>query len=95
MNAASTARYPAAVLRPPEPLYRAVVCATSNELATNGCERARAAYAIDLPAGRVPRTACHLHAGDVLAERPAVTERKRRSVPDTIFRSFRRFFGGD
>jgi penicillin-binding protein 1A len=94
MNAASAARYPATAFRPPEPLYRAVVCATSNELATNGCERARAAYAIELPGSRVPRTSCHLHGGSVLAERPA-TDRRRRSVPESIFRSFRRFFGGE
>jgi penicillin-binding protein 1A len=94
MNAASVNRYPANAFRPPEPLYRAVVCATSNELATNGCERARAAYSIELPGSRVPRTSCHLHGGSVLAERPT-TDRRRRSVPESIFRSFRRFFGGD
>jgi len=94
MNTASANRYPALAFRPPEPLDHALVCATSNELATDGCERARAAYAIDLPESRVPRTSCHLHGGSVLAERPT-TDRRRRSVPESVFRSFRRFFGGE
>jgi penicillin-binding protein 1A len=49
MNSAPNTRYPATAFPPPGPLASVAVCATSNELATTGCERARTAYSIELP----------------------------------------------
>ena len=93
MNAASLTRYPVTAFPAPGPLQRTTVCATSNELATTGCDRARTAYTIDLPESCVPKNVCSLHAGGVLTESPR-EDRGRRTVPESIFRSFRRFFGG-
>ncbi|HYR59077.1 MAG TPA: PBP1A family penicillin-binding protein, partial [Chthoniobacteraceae bacterium] len=53
MNAASPQRYPAQPLQCAEPTRRVSVCATTNELATNGCERAGTAYAVELPESHV------------------------------------------
>jgi penicillin-binding protein 1A len=94
MKAASPQRYPATDFRPPVPLRRATVCSISNELATSGCDRAGTAYGIDLPEGRHPRDPCSVHRGGILASesRPAG---QKRSVPQSIFRSFKKFFGGD
>ena len=94
MKAASAKRYPAEEFRPTVALRRAAVCSLSNELATSGCERAGTAYTIDLPTGRIPRDGCSLHRGGVLAS-DDVGEGKKRSVPQNIFRSFKKFFGGD
>jgi len=94
MNSAPNTRYPATAFPPPGPLASVAVCATSNELATTGCERARTAYSIELPPSCIPRTVCSIHGGGVLAEAPR-DQGRRRSVPESVFRSFRRFFGGE
>ena len=51
---------------------------------------------MELPESRVPREACDVHQGGVMAdvERGADGEPKR-TVPQSIFRSFKKFFGGD
>ena len=91
MKAAPAARYPATAFPAPANLQRGVsVCAISNELATGACERADSAYTIDLPPSCVPRDACPVHRGEVLTE-----EKPKRSVPQSIFRSFKKFFGGN
>ncbi len=94
MNGASPQRYPARDFKPPVPLRRATVCAVSNELATAGCERAGTAYTADLPETRVPQDACGIHQGGVMADAEREREPKR-SVPQSILRSFRKFFGGE
>ena len=90
MKAAPAARYPATAFPQPANMQRVNVCAISNELATAACERADAAYAIDLPASRVPRDACSVHRGEAITQ-----EKAKRSVPQSIFRSFKKFFGGE
>lgn len=92
MNSASPQRYPAEPLRSAVPLQRVPVCSGSNQLATTTCERAGSAYTAGLPASCVPQEMCHVHRGGILAEGK---DRPRRSVTESIFRSFRRFFGGD
>ena len=96
MNAASPQRYPARTFQPPGPLRRVTVCAVSNELATSGCDRAGTAYALDLPESRVPHDTCSVHQGGAIveSERGADGEPKR-TVPQSIFRSFKKFFGGE
>ena len=90
MKAAPAARYPATAFTAPADVKRVSVCAISNELATGACERADAAYTIDLPPSCVPKTACSIHRGEALTD-----ERPKRSVPQSIFRSFKKFFGGE
>ena len=94
MNAASAQRYPAQPLRSPEATRRVSVCSVTNELATNACERAGAAYGIELPESHVPRDLCRTHRGSALAG-PERDGQPRRSVPQSIFRSFKKFFGGE
>ncbi len=94
MNGASPQRYPARAFPPPVPLRRVTVCAVSNELATAGCDRAGTAYAAELPESRVPRDACAVHQGGIMAEAQRENE-PRRTVPQSILRSFKKFFGGD
>jgi penicillin-binding protein 1A len=94
MNAAPPQRYPARAFQAPVPLRRVSVCSISNELATAGCERAGTAYDAEIPETRVPRERCGMHQGGVMADAPRVPEPKR-SVPQSIFRSFKKFFGGD
>ena len=94
MKAAPAKRYPAEEFRPPVALRRTTVCSLSNELATSGCERAGTAYTMDLPTGRIPRDGCSLHRGGILAG-DDTGDGKKRSVPQNIFRSFKKFFGGD
>lgn len=94
MNAASQQRYPAQPLRCPEGTRRVSVCSTTNELATNACDRAGAAYSIELPESHVPRDACGVHRGSILADQDRDGQ-PRRSVPQSIFRSFKKFFGGE
>ena len=93
MNAASGQRYPTTTFRPAAALTAVAVCSASNQLASTECERMAAAYVIDLPGTLVPRVLCDVHQGGVLVNAPR-EPRRRRSVPDSIFRSFRRFFGG-
>jgi penicillin-binding protein 1A len=96
MKAASSQRYPATEFRPPVPLRRVTVCSVSNELATNGCEHSGTAYTIDLPETRVPHDPCQVHRGSILAQdQPTGDTTQKRSLPQSIFRSFRKFFGGD
>ncbi len=96
MNAAGSQRYPAVAFKSPVPLEKASVCAVSNEIATTGCDRAGNAYTLDLPASLVPHDACHVHRGGVMADsdRPGENPAKR-TAPEGIFRSFKRFFGGE
>jgi penicillin-binding protein 1A len=94
MNAASAQRYPAGAFRPTQSLKRVEVCSVSGRQATSGCERAGAAYSADLPGQMVPEHACEVHRGGILAESRR-EERPKRSQPASIFRSFRRFFGGE
>jgi penicillin-binding protein 1A len=93
MNGASPQRYPATPLRPSVPLRRVTVCSISNELATAGCERAGTAYGIDLPESLIPRDACDAHRGGLAGPEPPEEEPKR-SLPQSIFKSFKKFFGG-
>ncbi len=90
MNAASPKRYPANEFRPPGVLRRVSVCATSNEFATTGCERAGTAYGAELPGSCLPHDECHLHRGTLVTER----EPDRPKSQNPILRSFRKFFGG-
>jgi penicillin-binding protein 1A len=94
MNAASQQRYPAQALRSPEPTRKVTVCAVSNELATSGCDHAGAAYSVELPESRIPQDLCGTHRGSALAGRDRDSQ-PRRSLPQSIFRSFKKFFGGE
>jgi penicillin-binding protein 1A len=95
MRAASAQRYPANDFRPAVPVRRVVVCSASNELATSGCDRAGTAYTIDLPESRVPRDACSLHRGSILAQDQAPSsETPKPSGAQGLLHSFRKFFGG-
>ena len=96
MKAAPAQRYPAIDFRPSVPLRRVMVCSQSNQLATSGCDRAGTAYSIDLPASRVPRDGCSVHKGGVLAGGDTGQDSQKKSnLPQSIFRSFKKFFGGD
>ncbi len=95
MKAASGQRYPATDFRPAVPLRRVTVCSVSNELATSGCDRAGTAYSIDLPETRLPRDPCSVHRGGVLAAGEARDDGPKRNLPQSIFRSFKKFFGGE
>jgi penicillin-binding protein 1A len=92
MSAAPASHYAAAEFRSAVPQQRVVVCSVSNLLATTGCTKARSAYEIPLPVSRIPNALCTLHEGGALTRRS--DPGKRRSVPESIARSFRRFFGG-
>ena len=94
MNAASAQRYPAAPLQCPEPTRRVSVCAVTSELATTACEHAGAAYSIELPESHIPHDLCNTHRGNALTAQDRDPGPKR-SVPQSIFRSFRKFFGGE
>ena len=96
MGAALPKRYPAEQFRPATSVQRVSVCAISNQLATNACARAETDYRADLPVSCIPREACDLHRGGGLvdADRPPDRNRRPSSVPENIFRSFRKFFGG-
>lgn len=91
MNAAPPQRYPAAAFRPPNELVRVSVCSISNELATGGCDRAGTAYTAEVPASIVPHDGCHVHRGDIITD----SNGRPRRGPEAIFRSFRKFFGGE
>ena len=106
MAKANPQRYPARDFQPPEPIKRVRVCSFSNELATDGCEAAGTAYAIDLPASRVPHLACTAHQGEVLTPGgqpvapgetppdPNQPPNNQDAFPKRFLRSFRKFFGG-
>lgn len=93
MSGASQQRYPAQALRCPVPTRRVSVCSVSNELATTSCERAGTAYSAELPESRIPHDPCSVHGGGALVG----TEREsaqKRSLPQSLLRSFKKFFGG-
>lgn len=88
-------RYPAEPFQPTMQLARATVCATSNQLATDGCLAAGTGYEITLPADKVPNAACTIHGGvqTQLAQRLDNLGQKAEAIPNRLFQSFRRFFG--
>lgn len=84
-------RYATEPLKPAVPLRHVALCATTNGLATTGCERAGTSYFADLPASCIPKGDCGKHSGSALAG----TEAPRgKPVAEGIFKSFKRFFGG-
>lgn len=95
MNKAAE-RYPPQDLQPTMPIQHALVCATSNHLATTGCEAAGTAYEIDLPADKVPTSACEVHGGEPMefAQRLQDFGQKAATFPNKLFQSFKKFFGG-
>ena len=95
MNKAAQ-RYPAQELQPTMPIQHATVCSLSNHLATTGCQAAETAYDIDLPADKVPTVACEIHGGDQmqLAQKVEDLGQKAATLPNKLFQSFRKFFGG-
>ena len=95
MNKAATI-YPPQDLQPTMPLQHALVCSLSNHLATTGCETAGTAYEIDLPADKVPTVACEIHGGEQMqfAQKLNNFEKKAGELPNKLFQSFRKFFGG-
>jgi penicillin-binding protein 1A len=78
------------------PLSRAVVCSISNHLATSGCNAAGTAYEITLPDDKVPTAACEVHGGTQtqFAEKLQDLGQKATTIPNRLFQSFRKFFGG-
>jgi len=91
MNKSAT-RYPANALEPTMPMARVTVCATSNALATTGCQMSGTAYEIILPADKAPTQTCPVHGGE-----PTEFAQRIESIPKAIpklFQSFRKFFGG-
>ena len=94
MKAASAQRYPANNFQSAVPLRRVAVCSVSNQLATSGCDHSGTAYSIDLPETRIPRDGCPVHRGSILAQDATPSDGQKRSLPQSIFRSFRKFFGG-
>jgi penicillin-binding protein 1A len=95
MNKAAQ-RYPAQDLQPTMPIQHATVCSLSNHLATTGCQAAETAYDIDLPADKVPTVACEIHGGDQMqfAQKAEDLGQKAATIPNKLFQSFRKFFGG-
>jgi penicillin-binding protein 1A len=94
MNKAAQ-RYPPQPLQPTVPLQRAMVCSISNHLATTGCQNAGTAYEMDLPVDRIPTTPCEVHGGDqMFVNRLQDLGQGAPSLPNKLFRSFRKFFGG-
>ena len=89
-------RYPAEELQPTMPLAHAVVCSYSNQLATTGCQAAGTAYEITLPADKVPTVPCEVHGGGQMqfAQKLQETGQKAAALPNRLFQSFRKFFGG-
>ena len=89
-------RYPAKQLQPTMPLASAVVCSISNHLATTGCNAAGTAYEITLPDDKVPTVACEIHGGTQtqFAQKLQDLGQKATTLPNRLFQSFRKFFGG-
>lgn len=89
-------RYPARPFEPTMPLVRAVVCSLSNHLATTGCNAAGTSYEIVLPDSKVPAVACEIHGGPQtqFAQKMQDLEQKAATLPNRLFQSFRKFFGG-
>src|SRR3954451_4677086 len=95
MNKAATI-YPPTDFQPSMPIEHALVCSQSNHLATTGCEAAGTSYEIALPDSRVPAVACEVHGGTQtqFAQKMQSLEQKAASMPNRLFQSFRKFFGG-
>jgi penicillin-binding protein 1A len=94
MNKAATL-YPPQELAPTMPIQRAMVCSLSNHLATTGCQSAGSAYEIDLPVDKIPAAACEVHGGDqMFAGRMQDFGQKAGALPNKLFNTFRKFFGG-
>lgn len=91
MSTASAQAYPAVAFKPPEPLQNVSVCSISNQLATTGCGDANCSYQIALPVSRLPTHPCPIHRGGTLNLGP--DGEPRRTVPESIFRSFKKWFG--
>ena len=89
-------RYPPQPLQPTMPIQPAMVCSLSNHLATTGCQAAGTAYDIDLPTDKVPTAACEVHGGDQMqfAQKFENFGQKAANLPNKLFQSFRKFFGG-
>jgi penicillin-binding protein 1A len=92
----SAERYPPMDLQPSMPIQHALVCSLSNHLATTGCEAAGTAYEIEIPADKVPTAACEIHGGDQMefAQRLDNFGKKAGDLPNKLFQSFKKFFGG-
>ena len=95
MNAAAE-RYPAQDFKAPVVTQQATVCSISNAIATSGCVAAGTAYEIDLPVEKIPKGICKVHGGNptLLGRRVEQIQEQVKEVPRSIFRSFKRFFGG-
>jgi penicillin-binding protein 1A len=89
-------RYPAQPLEPTTSQTRATVCSISNHLATTGCSAAGTAYEIVLPDDKVPQAVCEVHGGTQteFAQKLQDLGQKAGAVPNRLFQSFRKFFGG-
>ena len=89
-------RYPARELQATMPLAQATVCSISNHLATTGCNAAGTAYEITLPDDKVPTVACEIHGGTQtqFAQKLQDLGQKATTLPNRLFQSFRKFFGG-
>ena len=89
-------RYPARPLEPTMPLATAVVCSISNHLATTGCNSAGTAYEITIPGDKVPNVTCEIHGGvqTQFAQKMQDIGQKATTLPNRLFQSFRKFFGG-
>jgi penicillin-binding protein 1A len=89
-------RYPAQPLQATMPLTRVAVCSISNHLATTGCNAAGTAYEITLPNDKVPTVACEIHGGTQtqFAQKLQDLGQKATTLPNRLFQSFRKFFGG-
>src|SRR5882724_186198 len=95
MNKAATI-YPPQDLQPTMPIQHALVCSLSNHLATTGCEAAGTAYELDLPADKVPSAGCEIHGGEQMQFAQKLNDfgRKAGDIPNKLFQSFKKFFGG-
>src|SRR5881227_3801324 len=95
MNKAASI-YPPQDLQPPVPLQHALVCSLSNHLATTGCEAAGTAYELDLPADKVPTAGCEIHGGEQMQFAQKLNDfgKKASEIPNKLFQSFKKFFGG-
>ena len=93
--AKASQHYPARPFQPTMALARAMVCANSNQLATNECMAAGAGYEITLPVDKVPTAACQIHGGfqTQLAQQADEAAQRAEALPNRIFQSFRKFFG--
>ncbi len=65
MNTAPVKQYPAGDFEPGVGLQKVMLCAASNQEATDGCVAAGTSYMMDLPVTLLPKSACTLHAGNL------------------------------